>query len=1094
MTTDPRLSLTRIFLHNWHRVGHQLIEVQDSLYLAGHNGSGKSSVLDAMQLVLVADQTRMRYNSSAQERSARTLDSYVRGKIGESRYLRPGATVAYVALEFASGAGHQTLGVCVEAAEGQSPERMFFILPEPVDPGLFVPDGRALPRRELRQALRGRRGARLYDKVSEYQDELLNRLGGLNERFFDLFLRALTFQPIRDINTFVEQWLLDARPLEVDALQQVVERLGQLRITAREVEEKIAALQAIVGRQAEVRGWRQRHAEYLLLVASLRLEQARRRAETLAARRAELDRQIVQAEDACAEAAAARAGADQALLEAEIALRHSDVLRRRNELEAQIARLAREADQIRAVYQAWLAELRREARELAPLRDDSALPALAPLLDAAARLAPETPPSEDFAPLLSAAADALDTALAPTQERQFELRRRLRELREREAALERELAQLRADRRLTYAPALERLRDMLAPVVGERPRLLCELLEIPEERWQNAVEAMLGPRRFNIIVQPNRFEAALELLDQARASEQIYDVGLLDLAKARDDRRAAQPGSLAQQVRAPHAPLVQTYIDTVLGDIITCAHPAELRRHRRAVTAEVVVYSEWAVRAVPPERFQPWFVGERAKRSQIDIRQRELADIRARAANLAVELAAAEEHARRLSGWRALSNLRQRLEHPLDERPPRAEAAALQVELRSLDTSGVAALEREVARLRALAERERQAEHQAIGERERLRERRPALEQEIAQTQAERAEREQEQQEARARHPSAVTAAQELLAERLAQPDPAEALRNAESSARGYETRADNEHKRLIEDATAFNTRFQFAGAPRDIDEPRYPAELERLQATDLPQYSEKIAQAQREAEQELREHVLHRLREQILQARQQLARINEALEPLAFHGEHYRFRAQPSEAVRHYYELISDSQQIGSGALFESEFYQQHRAAFDEFYERLTRTPQSDAEQRARDQLIDYRHYLSYDIEIIHASGQTSRLSRIMGQTSGGETQTPFYLTIAASFVQLYHIGERSQRPTARIVAFDEAFSKMDQDRIGATLDLFQQFGLQIITATPLERCEYLVPKICTSLVFSALGDSVLIEPYRNYAARLEEYAGEAP
>jgi len=40
------LSLTKIFLHNWHRFHHHTIPVQDSLYLAGHNGSGKSSVLN----------------------------------------------------------------------------------------------------------------------------------------------------------------------------------------------------------------------------------------------------------------------------------------------------------------------------------------------------------------------------------------------------------------------------------------------------------------------------------------------------------------------------------------------------------------------------------------------------------------------------------------------------------------------------------------------------------------------------------------------------------------------------------------------------------------------------------------------------------------------------------------------------------------------------------------------------------------------------------------------------------------------------------------------------------------------------------------
>ena len=62
---------------------------------------------------------------------------------------------------------------------------------------------------------------------------------------------------------------------------------------------------------------------------------------------------------------------------------------------------------------------------------------------------------------------------------------------------------------------------------------------------------------------------------------------------------------------------------------------------------------------------------------------------------------------------------------------------------------------------------------------------------------------------------------------------------------------------------------------------------------------------------------------------------------------------------------------------------------------------------------------------------------------------------------VMRYRIGEgasgagqkanRVGRPTIRLVAFDEAFSKMDQQHIGSTLDLFQKFNLQVITATPL-------------------------------------------
>ena len=1088
MKNDGVLSLTRIWLHNWHRFSHHLIDVEDSLYLAGHNGSGKSSVLDAIQLVLLADQQRVRYNSSAQERSARTLDSYVRGKIGEDRYLRPGNTVAYIALEFAAPGVDVTVGICVEAAEGQSPERTFFMLPEPIDPALFMPDGRPLPRRELRRVLRDRRGAHSYDNVGEYQADLLNRLGGLNERFFDLFLRALTFQPIRDINTFVEQWLLDARPLDVDALQKVVERLGQLRLTAREVEEKIAALRAIVEQQGETRGWRERHAEYTLLAALLRLEGARRRADELAAQRAALADALNRAELAVAEASAARSGADAALLEAEVRLRQSDVVRRKGELEEAIARATRAADQMRAVYDALLGDLRRATRGLAPLREGRATLSLPPLLDAVAALSLSAPPDAAFAALLDRAVAELDAELEGAQKSLFGVEQQVEQAEARHKALERELAGLRQGHKAQRDDAVERMRDLLAPVVGERPPLLCDLLEIPDERWQNAVEAMLGGRRFNIVVPPQAFEAALRELDRARAAANIYDVGLLDLARAKSDGRRAQQGSLAQQVR-PRGGLLQPYIDNVLGDIICCASVDELRRFRRAVTPEVVVYGEFTVRALNPRAFTPWHIGARAQRSQIEARERELREVQAQVAALDPQAQELRDRVAALRGGRTLSNLRQRLDVPLDERPLRAEIAEQRAELQSLDTSGVAALEQEVARLRGVAERERNAERQALEERARLSERLPRLEQDIARAGAELREREQEDAEARAQHPQAVAAAEERLAERVAQGDLGEAMRNAENTARNFETRAANALARLIELASNFNTRFQFAALAANIDERRYATELARLAATELPRYAERIGQAQGEAEDELREHVLHRLREQIYQARQKLNWINDALGNLSFHGDRYRFRAQPAEDARRYYELIDDSQLLGSGPLFESDFYQRHKAAFDEFYERLTRTPQSDAERREQDRLIDYRRYLNYDIEITAASGQVSRLSRIMGQTSGGETQTPFYLTIAASFVQLYRIGERNSRPTIRLVAFDEAFSKMDQDRIGATLDLFQQFGLQIITATPLERCEYLVPKMCTSLVLSAIGDGVWVEPYRNYAARMENF-----
>src|SRR5690242_13387088 len=117
------LSLTRIFLHNWHRFRAEMIEVHDSLYLTGNNGSGKSTILDALQVVLLADLHLIRFNSSAQEKSARTLDGFVRGKVFESRWLRPKDTVGYVALEFSDDGTDRkfTLGCCIEASIQSAP-------------------------------------------------------------------------------------------------------------------------------------------------------------------------------------------------------------------------------------------------------------------------------------------------------------------------------------------------------------------------------------------------------------------------------------------------------------------------------------------------------------------------------------------------------------------------------------------------------------------------------------------------------------------------------------------------------------------------------------------------------------------------------------------------------------------------------------------------------------------------------------------------------------------------------------------------------------------------------------------------------------
>lgn len=92
----------------------------------------------------------------------------------------------------------------------------------------------------------------------------------------------------------------------------------------------------------------------------------------------------------------------------------------------------------------------------------------------------------------------------------------------------------------------------------------------------------------------------------------------------------------------------------------------------------------------------------------------------------------------------------------------------------------------------------------------------------------------------------------------------------------------------------------------------------------------------------------------------------------------------------------------------------------------------------------------MDYDILIHSGDDKTQKFSKICREKSGGETQTPYYVAIAASFQQIYSTGE-----TIRVIILDEAFDKMDEARIVSMLDFFKKLDFQIILAAPTSRLE---------------------------------------
>ena len=120
-----------------------------------------------------------------------------------------------------------------------------------------------------------------------------------------------------------------------------------------------------------------------------------------------------------------------------------------------------------------------------------------------------------------------------------------------------------------------------------------------------------------------------------------------------------------------------------------------------------------------------------------------------------------------------------------------------------------------------------------------------------------------------------------------------------------------------------------------------------------------------------------------------------------------------------------------------------------------------------------DYRTYLSFDMEqIIDGEEQlTIGLSKMIKKNSGGEGQNPLYVALLASFAQAYKINlspKVRRNPTIRLVVLDEAFSKMDAEKVATCIDLIRGLGFQAIISATNDKIQNYLENVDKTFVYA--------------------------
>ncbi len=1076
--------LTRVKLINWHRFTNVLIDLENSVLISGENGAGKSTLLDAIQFVVTCSTNY--FNKAAHENGKRKLTGYIRCKTGrENRpYERTGEISAHVALEFYEEKRQKyfIVGAVVDSAsEGQEKTVRYLMDGERLEDGLFF-QGK-VPRSIAQfRAGNGKKIKTWCTTEKDAKQMIKNRFGRLEDKFFKLIPKAMAFRPIDDIKDFVYSYVLDEKEVNIDILRENVRTYQDLQRTLDKIKLRMGRLEKIEGfyRQVEDGTRKDRMYEYFLdrIEVDILEEEIRQLESAIVHDTYRLERWNKEITEAQKEKEERQAIRDN--LYAELASDKDFIARDEQQkklllLEERERQLSGERQQLFTSVNIAKAEVNRLLQ--VPDADDCIRSYGEQLgqLEKTVRI-------DDFKDTLQKVIAYKNHMSDRVYKRRAELDMNLRELSGQKKEWDLKIENL-MKKKLSYPEEVTRVMNAIREEfvrIGRtpEPRILCEMLEITDDSWRNAVEGYLNTQRFYILVEPDNFDIALGTYDRLRREKKTYGVGLINTQNL-EGYDTAPEGSLATVVTSGNK-YARRYINMVLGKVTMCNHYSHLKKYKTAITRECMRYQNHVASAIKPAIFETPYIGKNAIRVQLEQAKHKSKELENQIKEKQNVLQKLEELQKPLS-TETDTDIKYRVDVLVELGNTAQEIKNCRANIATLEKNSNMILKQ--IQLSELEKIIREKEEQIARDNRRV----GQTEQNIENTKGRLADRQTSLVGQKARCAEFAAGQEEDIVlwdhdyeKQLKDKSHEQFKENFARRRKANQTTIAKCTESMTNAMVEYKTAHDFGAAATLEGYPDFEAEYSKLKSSELLSYEEKVESARQSAEEEFREQFLAKLQENMKNAQTEFKELNRALRDIRFSNEKYEFLFMPSKRYRHYYEMIMDDFNAVQGeSIFSGLFHENHKEVIDELFERLALDHENSA--KALDEFTDYRTYMDYDIRILHSDDSYSLYSKVCEEKSGGETQTPFYVTVAASFVQLYRNGIGGE--AVGLVMFDEAFNNMDDERIGGVLEFLRRLPLQILIAAPPDKIQYISPFVEETLLVMTDEKVSFAERYYNGA-----------
>ena len=1090
-------SLTKAKIINWHYFWNQTIDFKDIVFLTGKNASGKSTLIDALELVLLGDTSGKYFNKAAMDKSARTLKGYLRGEIGDTlegdfKYLRSGRFTSYIVLEFFDDLHNEyfTMGIVFDSFADGSEEHHFFEFDDRIPENEFIENKYPMEYKALYRFLNENYNGRFkfFDTNKQYTEFLKFKFGGLKDKYFSLLKKAASFTPITDITTFITEHVCEKQEnIELSSLQENILQYKKLQVEAERLEHRVTLLQEIDDNFNKYVNAKESLDISKYLIEKCELEMSKDKVNGFKnnvikaqERIAEIDLELEEnknnlqiLENRKINLLADKTNNDVGRLVNELMEQKRQIETQINDIEAKKQGIK---DNLNAYCDKYINASTKLVSSLKTFNkdflDEDRLNDLTALEESAKVILDN---SKEFKELLKGEVTSI------TEDRLVDFRTKLSNFKNNVSTLaisiarnisniEKKIAKLREEEKTiktgtkSYSEILMTIRKKLEEDLKEKfhkdipVSIYADLIDIKDLSWSNAIEGFLAGQKFNLFVAPKYYIEAYKTLAKLVDLYRYYSISIVDEEKIIERNYRCEPESLAEEIITDHEG-ARAYTNFLIGRLHKSMSVNEARESGNGITKECDLYRNFALSKINPRLYQSSYIGRSLderfiKEKNIELQNnlanlgsfRSLSSLITEANNLEIlnsnEISIILEDILKTSGLEGLQKTLDYIKEELSER----------------DTTLISSIDKRLKDVEADIEDLKQGNETLILEKGNLTNEIENLKKDKIKT---------EEFKIHEKEKSLINNYDVEFVNEKCLPY----LENEFKEGKNFLTILNEQNTSIVRSQyIASNIFSQLVKARRDYcrdyhlsydaeatDNNQFNAELADFRDVKLPEYKEKIKDSYDKATQQFKDDFIFKLRSAIEEAEDQIENLNQALKESSFGTDLYHFTVKPRTEYRRYYDMLKDDIILETDEN-ESKFLEKYKDVMEDLFRQISDTGNNDTKVNVIkniEDFTDYRSYLDFDLIVTNKiTNEEQRLSKMIKKKSGGETQTPFYISVVASFAQLYHVHDEGEiANTIRLIIFDEAFSKMDRERIIEAVKLLRKFKLQVILSAPPEK-----------------------------------------